>query len=117
MTFRTLKAEVVRGTLLNKEFFAEDVTLTDGEGVETAAVAKPATETTEERVTEYGRELVTVREFFLELRGAPVPVFVTLSGVRYAVEGDANTGLFTVLKTKRIGAVEQSRDTYRRRNP
>lgn len=115
--FKTLKADVIRRNLLSTGYFAEDVTLTDGAGLETAAVAKPGAETTEERASvEYGRELVTVREFFLELAGAAVPAYVTLAGVRYAVEGDTNSGEFTVLKTKRIGAVEQSRDTYRRRN-
>lgn len=116
MTFKTLKAEVVRLNLLSTTYFAENVTLTDGTGVTAAAVAKPGPEITQERVTEYGREVVTTREFFLELT-AGVPDYVTLGSVRYAVENHEESGGFTILKTKRIGAAEASRENYRRRSP
>lgn len=114
MSFRTLKADLIRRNVLNTDFFAETVTLTARDGEETEAVAKPGTETTEERQSEHGTELVVTREFFLELTG-DVPESVTFDGSRYAVEGDTKTGEFTTLKTKRIGAAERSRESYRRR--
>lgn len=111
-----MKADVIRRNLLSTAYFAANVTLTDGTGAETAAVAKPGPETIEERQTEYGTETVTTREFFLELTG-DVPDFVTLVDVRYAVEGHTESGGFTVLRTKRIGAAELARENYRRRKP
>jgi hypothetical protein len=119
MSFRTLKADVIRRNLLSTDYFAESVTLTDGEGATTTTVANPSPEVMEERPsTEYGTEFVTTREFFLELTGA-VPRTVTLDDedVTYAVEHVTKQGEFTILKTKRIGAGEISRDSYRKRKP
>lgn len=116
MTFQTMKADVIRRNLLSTVYFAQNVTLTDGAGATTAAVAKPGPEVLEERQTEYGIETVTTREFFVELTGA-VPDYVTLGTTRYAVENHTTAGGFTVLKTKRVGAAEASRENYRRRSP
>ncbi len=117
MSFRTLKADVIRRNLLSTDYFAESVTLTDGEGETTTAVAKPSPEVMEERPgTDYGVELVTTREFLIELTGN-VPRTVTLDTVTYAVEHVTTQGEFTILKTKRIGAGEISRDSYRKRKP
>ena len=119
MSFRTLKADVIRRNLLSTDYFAESVTLTDGEGETTTTVAKPSPEVMEERPgTEHGIEFVTTREFFLELT-VPVPRTVTLDDddVTYAVEHVTTQGEFTILKTKRIGSGLASRDTYNKRKP
>lgn len=117
MSFRTLKADITRRNQLNTDYFAESVTLTDGEGVETTTVANPSPEVMEERPnTENGTEFVTTREFFLELT-SPVPRTVTLDTLTYAVEHVTTQGEFTILKTKRIGSGEISRDSYRKRKP
>ena len=116
MSFRTLKADVIRRNLLSTDYFAESVTLTDGEGETTTTVAKPSPEVMEERPsTEYGTEFVTTREFLLELT-VPVPRTITFDTVTYAVEHVTTQGEFTILKTKRIGAAERSRENYRRRS-
>ncbi|MFA6047099.1 MAG: hypothetical protein WC718_19110 [Phycisphaerales bacterium] len=116
MTFRTLKADVIRRNILSTDFFAEAVTLTDGAGATSAATAKPGAEITERRQTEYGFEDVVTRDFFLELTGA-VPVLVTFGTLQYAVENFTTSSEFTTLKTKRLAPVEASRESYRRRSP
>lgn len=117
MSFRTLKADITRRNQLSTDYFAESVTLTDGGGATTTTVANPSPEVMEERPsTEYGTEFVTTREFLLELT-VPVPRTVTLDDVTYAVEHVTKQGEFTILKTKRIGAGEISRDSYRKRKP
>jgi hypothetical protein len=117
MSFRTLKADVIRRNLLSTDYFAESVTLTDREGVDTTAVAKPSPEVTEERPNaETGIEIVITREFLLELTG-DVPKYVTFENLAYAVEHSTKQGEFTILKTKRIASREISRDSYRRRKP
>ena len=117
MSFRTLKADITRRNQLNTDYFAESVTLTDGEGETTTTVAKPSPEVMEERPgTEHGIEFVTTREFLLELT-VPVPRTVTLDTVTYAVEHVTTQGEFTILKTKRIGSGLNSRDSYNKRKP
>lgn len=118
MTFRTLKADVIRRNILSTEYYAEAVTLTDPAGTETDVTAKPSAEKTEQRQFEHGIELVTTRDFFLEATLDPAPTagwFITFGTLRYAVEGDSTASGFTVLHTRRVAAAEISRETYRKR--
>lgn len=101
-------------------FGADSIMVTEIDGTEHIYAATALDEQTEERQTEYGLELVVTREFSLEITSdvAERARLVTLDTTPYAVEAYVlSTSGSAILKTKRIGAVEQSRDTYRRRNP
>lgn len=121
MTFRTLKADVIRRNILSTDYYAESVTLIDPAGDDAVVTAKPSAERTEQRQTDFGTELVVTRDFFLEMTVDPPPNtrwFVSFDSNRYAVEEVLTTASgFAVLKTKRVAAAEISRDTYRKKSP
>ena len=120
--FRTLKSDVMRRTILNPDFFAEDITLIDDQGTETTVTAKPSSERTEQRQTEYGTELVVTRDFFLELDPDVLintRVTVVCGDTHYAIEEIVkdSSSVFATLKTKRVAPSEKSRENYRKRSP
>lgn len=115
--FRSLKADVIRRNILSEDYFAESITLVDSSGVETAIVAKPNPERTEQRDGEFGTEIVVTRDIFIDLSDA-TPYqrgFAVVGSTTYAIEEITKTASgFAVLKTKRVDSAERSRQNYRR---